>query len=149
MNKFFGKISKNEEGGTIILLTVLIMGSILAVSLSLGNVVVNGLRVSSNQANATQAYFAAEAGAEMYLYEVRKGTSGTPFNPIPVCNDAEYINSTFDDCDVVPVPTPTPASFPVGASDFSLLYNYSITGTTTLTSLGTFRGTRRSIKITY
>jgi hypothetical protein len=138
------KILTNKRGATLLMITLLIMTSILTVGLSLGSVVINGLKVSKTQANATQAYFAAEAGAEKFLWEVRKGVFDPPTGK-PTCEDGEYINTGFDGC----VGTEQRSTLFDGA-EYYILYNYdTVDATTTLTNFGEYRGTRRAVRLVY
>ena len=142
----YTKIIKNQKGSTIIMITLLVMASILTVSLSLSNVVINGLKSSLNQANATKAYFAAETGAERVLWEIRK-KEPTSFDPWDdgCTNLNNYILNTFDGCE--------------GASGLNHKNNYgdalfyinyaTSTPTTTLTIFGEYKGTRRALKLKY
>lgn len=132
----------NQKGATIIMITILVMTSILAVGLSLSNIVVNGLKASRTQANATQAYFAAEAGAERILWEIRKDA----FDPWDSgCNNVnQYINTNFDGC----VGTFPPPMNSLTIADFYIRYG-TTTPTTTLSNFGLYKGTRRSVQLTY
>ena len=62
-------ITKNNQGSTMLLMTILVLASILTISLSLSAIVVNGLKMGVNQVHSTKAFFAAEAGAERILWE--------------------------------------------------------------------------------
>lgn len=53
-------------------MTLLILTSILVVALGAASLVFSGIKMSGTQAVSTKAYFAAEAGAERILWEVRK-----------------------------------------------------------------------------
>ena len=118
----------------------------LTVSLSLGNVVINGLRVSRNQANATQAYFAAEAGAEKFLWMVRKGTLGIPFEPSDAgCpNTGWYILDDFTGCNSSAERT----ELFIDGPEFYISYEFAIS-TTTIRNFGEFRDTRRVVQLKY
>lgn len=63
----------DERGGTALMLVVLILAGALFVSLSISDIVRNGLVMSRDRVYSTKAFFAAEAGAERVLYEIRKG----------------------------------------------------------------------------
>ena len=64
--------------GTALLLTLLILTSILVVALGAANLIVPGIRMSRTQEQSTKAFFAAEAGAERALWEVRKNSYVIP-----------------------------------------------------------------------
>lgn len=146
MNKI-RTIIDNKRGATVVLLTVLIMSSILTVALSLGSVVINGLKVSKDQANATQAYFAAEAGAEKFLWEVRKNNFD-PTTSSPACSSDEYISADFLGCENTIDPLARSTS--TNGSSFYIFYEYPVVNaTTTLTNFGEYKGTRRAVKLKY
>jgi len=63
---------KTNNHGTALFMTLLILTSILVVALGAANLVVLGIKISRMQERSTKAYFAAEAGAERSLWEVRK-----------------------------------------------------------------------------
>ena len=62
----------------MLLMTILVLASILTISLSLSAIVVNGLKMGVNQVHSTKAFFAAEAGAERILWEVRGENQNDP-----------------------------------------------------------------------
>jgi hypothetical protein len=67
---------KNKKGGTMILITVMILTAITTVTLVAGEIITNGLIIGRNQVYSTIAYYAAEAGAERILYSMRYGAPG-------------------------------------------------------------------------
>ena len=64
-------VLKNNQGSIMLLMTFLVLASILMISLSLSAIVVNGLKMGTTQVHSTKAFFAAEAGAERILWEIR------------------------------------------------------------------------------
>jgi hypothetical protein len=60
--------------GSALILTMFILAGMLIVALGGSYVVILGIRASGIQAQSTKAYFAAEAGAERLLYELRKNS---------------------------------------------------------------------------
>ncbi len=64
-------IKENNQGSSIILLTALIMAAMLTIALTANEIIQKGLGMARVQINSTKAYFAAEAGAERILWEVR------------------------------------------------------------------------------
>ena len=68
----YKKIIKNKHGSAMLLMTLLSLASILMISLSLSAIVINGLKMGVIQVHSTKAFFAAEAGAERILWEIRK-----------------------------------------------------------------------------
>lgn len=68
--------------GSLLLITVLILASMLTISLGVASIITSGLVQGRTQANSTKAYFAAESGAEQVLWEIRKNF----FEPDLVCS---------------------------------------------------------------
>ena len=64
---------RNNHGSTAILLTVLILTSVLTVTLVAAEIGQSGIIAGRQQNDSTRAYFAAEAGAERVLNDVRNG----------------------------------------------------------------------------
>jgi len=80
------KIIKNNKGGTIILLTMLVLAGIFTISLSMGDIVVNGLKASKNQVYSSLAYYGAESLAERVLWQIRTND----INLENVCSPGNY-----------------------------------------------------------
>ena len=89
MDRILNKIINNQSGVTALLMLVLMLASILTVTLSASEIIRNGLKMGNLQYNSTKAYFAAEAGAERILYELRK-----PRYDFDICADPSC--ATFD-----------------------------------------------------
>ena len=66
---------KNNNKGTALLMTILILNVVVLVSLAAAGLVNSGVKMGGTQAKSTKAYFAAEAGAERALWEWRKNQS--------------------------------------------------------------------------
>jgi 5-bromo-4-chloroindolyl phosphate hydrolysis protein len=67
----FQNIKKFKIGSAMIL-TMFILAGMLVVALSGSYIIVAGIKAGGTQAQSTKAYFAAEAGLEDILYQVRK-----------------------------------------------------------------------------
>lgn len=65
----------------------MILTGVLIVSLGAANMLISGIRQSRTQSYSTKAYFAAEAGAERILWEIRKNMAD-----FSLCNANDYIN---------------------------------------------------------
>jgi hypothetical protein len=63
---------KNKKNGSALMMTLLILTGSLTVVLIAADLVVNGIKSGRNQSYSTKAYFAAEAGTEYSLWEMRK-----------------------------------------------------------------------------
>lgn len=61
-----------DNRGSILLMSVLIMTSVLTIALGAANLVAPGILLGRTQTRSTKAFFAAEAGAERILWEMRK-----------------------------------------------------------------------------
>lgn len=70
-NKRRGAINNSQEG-SILVLTLLIMSIMAVIALTLSVVIINQLKFSQNIDNAMNAYYGAESGIELGLYETRK-----------------------------------------------------------------------------
>lgn len=156
---FYNIIFKIKRGiltdrrGTAIFLALFILAGILIVSLGAANLVVSGLKMSKTQYDSTKAYFAAEAGAERVLWEIRKNgfipssAIGCDLTDGDTTND--YIN--FDNINSDPDPATC------GDEQINTLSNgasYSVIlksmGTATSTqSIGSYRDTIRVIEVSY
>ena len=76
-------LKRNNKGSTVVLLSVLVLSAILTIVLASSEVLSNGVMEDKLQLDSTKAYFAAEAGAERVLYEVR--------NTSLTCNNDECV----------------------------------------------------------
>jgi len=73
MKKLLLKIRGAEKPGSALILTMFILAGMLIVAMSGAYVVFLGIKAGSIQAQSTKAYYAAEAGAERLLWELRQG----------------------------------------------------------------------------
>ena len=137
---------KNHKG-VALLMTMLIMASFLVVVLMAADIITSGITMAKTQTFSTRAFFAAEAGAERALWEVRKNNfaferaDATPCvapsdyiefitNAPAVCNAAlqEYILSNN--------------------AKYSVIY-YTSGSLTTFQSIGDFSDTRRVVEVSF
>jgi len=83
--------------GSALILTMFIMAGMLVVALSGAYVVALGLRAGGVQAQSTKAYYAAEAGAEQLLWELRQNgyEYGAP-SEIPLFSGALSSGASYD-----------------------------------------------------
>ncbi|MFA7088177.1 MAG: hypothetical protein WC146_02445 [Patescibacteria group bacterium] len=115
---FFGK-----KPGSALILTMFIMAGMLLAAMSGAYVVLLGIKTGGIQAQSTKAYFAAEAGAEKLLWEMRKNS----YSYGSVSETAIFSQLFF-----------TGASYDVYFIDFPPLVFQSI---------GDYHNTRRSVEI--
>ena len=150
-------LSNNQQGGTILLLTVLMITATLVVTLTASDIIRTGILISRERHDSTKAYFAAEAGAERILWELRyngmnPGAGGLNCNPL-----GDYF--CFDDTsgDIVSCNDPCPggeiASTTLDNNAFyTIWYEFEQSGinsTTTLSSTGVFRNVGRKVELLY
>jgi hypothetical protein len=62
----------NEQGSSALLMSVMVLFSTLAIILAISDVIRSRIDTNRTQINSAKAYFAAEAGAERALWEIRK-----------------------------------------------------------------------------
>jgi len=124
MKDYIKQLKKSK--GTALLLTLLILSSILVIALGAANLIVPGIRMSRTQEQSTKAFFAAEAGAERGLWEVRKNSYTLPESDTEdIFNGSLDNNSAYQvDC-AVALPQ------------------------ITFTSTGSYRQTRRSVAVNF
>ncbi|MCK5319778.1 hypothetical protein KAJ61_00125 [Candidatus Parcubacteria bacterium] len=153
---------KNNQGSTMLLMTFLVLASILTISLSLSAIVVNGLKMGITQVHSTKAFFAAEAGAERILWEIRGENDNDPgegiflhfcdVNPAYFC----FSNTPFgtlDSCGALPCPA---GEFEIqqltNNSTYKIKFDYGIAAanTTRLKSYGNYNNEiNRVIELKY
>ena len=134
---------KNNQG-TVLFMTMLILTGMLVVVLGAANLVTQGIKMSGGQERSTIAYFAAEAGAERILWEIRNNS----FN-FGGCSVGNYI-----DFDIINIP-PNSATCDFSEHSYILSNNalysvvYSSNSPITFTSSGVFSDVNRSVDISY
>ena len=135
---------KNQKGGTIILMTFLILISILTVSMAVANIAISELRMGGAQTHSTKANFAADAGAERFLYEVIKNN----FSPWgPACDP---ITDKYIDFTAIPVAKCDSAPHPLQLSNGSEVdVIYASTTAKIIRSEGRFQETKRNIELEF
>ncbi len=69
---------KSGQQGNALLLTLLILFTLLTITLGLTGLIINSLRANRSQKKSIMAYYAAEAGLERSLWEVRKNGYALP-----------------------------------------------------------------------
>jgi len=93
-----------------VLLTLLILSSILVVTLGAADLVAAGIKMNRQTGYSGLAFFAAEAGLERTLWEIRQNNYSLPdgngpvtlFNKTPLTNDSSYtVVFSREDGDIV------------------------------------------------
>lgn len=133
---------KNKKG-TALMMTILILTSVLVVALATASLVVQGMVMGRTQTYSTKAIFAAYAGIERVLYEIRINSLN-----IGACSNGNYIDFTPPPCSA------TLKSYPLGDASYYLIYNYNnpptcAANTTCLKSVGSYKGVQRSVEASY
>ncbi len=81
VSKFFSKKFRQNmanERGVTMLLTMIILAVVLATAIAAAGVVVMQIRLAGNAADSVGAIFAADAGVEWQLYNIRHSTTTEP-----------------------------------------------------------------------
>lgn len=118
---------KNQEGSAV-LLTLFLLSGIMVVAFAGSYLIMAGLRSSALQYDSSRAYFAAESGAEYSLEKVRKlGIDLDPF-------------ATTDDFLSGIMPSGYQGSFAINYKSFTPI---------TLTSIGSYGVTKRSVELNF
>jgi len=140
----------------MLIMTLVILASMLIVTLGVSAIAVNGLKAGTNQLQSTKAYFAAEAGAERILWEIRKNDvdpldlmsvfcgqdtfryfcfAVEPFGNLSACSTSCSIDmQTLNE----------------NNSSYQIKYNNNSTsGLTTIWSYGHFQDINRTIELKY
>lgn len=82
------KLAKNQKGATAILISVVLLSIILAIALSVANIMVAQIRMAGEISNSIPAFYAADAAAEKCLFQIRK-TKGVE------CDDSLVAKTVF------------------------------------------------------
>lgn len=137
----------NNKGGTVLIVSLLVLSSILIVTLTASEINRNNLIMNRDQYGSTKAYFAAEAGAERVLWEIMKNG----FDPTnsAVCIDGDYV--TLSDS-----PTPANASCGAGLVEYTFPENQARYRVRVLTiapliihSYGVYKDVQRRVELSF
>jgi len=122
MNKY-----KKNQTGVILLLTLFILSGILVITLGAADLVLAGIKMNRLAGYSSLAFFASEAGLERALWEARKNPSFF----LPDNNQDGLFTELL-------------------GNSSSYVVNYaSSTPDVAFTSIGSYRGAKRSIESTY
>ncbi|MEX2090984.1 MAG: hypothetical protein WD989_02575 [Candidatus Paceibacterota bacterium] len=114
---------KNKQNGSVLIFSVLMLGVILTITLTLANTLLPRLRSATDSLSSVAALYAADSAVEWCLYTQREKS---PSVPQPIMSNGATYTITFG---IAPA-TCAPAENPL---------NHTITGT--------YRGVTRSFKI--
>ena len=121
------------------MMALLILTSILAVSLGAADLVMSGLKMSGTQARSIIAYFAAEAGAESILWEIRKNGFDTS-----ACAINDYVNFSVDPAECI---NSEQVQNLTNKASYSVIYTSN--SPIAFMSIGGYSGVRRVVEISY
>lgn len=128
--KYFNKIGREAKGSAMIL-TMFILAGMLIVAMSGAYIVLLGITASNTQAQSAKAYFAAEAGIEFVLWNVRR-------------NGADYGIENINSGAAIAGPqklSDNIAEYSVFHTAAKFLHTY--------TSVGSFINTKRSVEASF
>lgn len=126
-NNLKKNVSLSNQDGSALFITVMIMSSLLVAALSATNIIMASILTSGVQERSIKAYFAAEAGAERSLWDVRKNSF-----VLPASNQTGISSSTLSN-----------------GARYDVDYATS-SSAVTFTSTGTFdTNTRRTVEINF
>lgn len=122
------------------LITLLVMTIILVVVFGAANIILTGVKMEGTQENSIIAYFAAEAGAERLLWEIRKNSFENN------CNTGEgkkYVNFSISKCDNGPeIMYPLP-----NGAEYNIIYTSN--SPIAFQIFGGYDGVKRVVEISY
>ncbi len=122
------KLSIKKLSGSAMILTMFILSGMLIIAMSGSYMVLLGIMSSGTQAQSTRAYFAAEAGVEHLLYEVRINSFKPNAN-----TGISILDGTLD---------------PLSFSNYEVFYIYNAPDKF-YTSVGERQSTKRSVEVRF
>ncbi len=82
----------NQKGAVTIVMTILILNIIFVISAGVSALMVSQLKTSRQSGNSVIALYAAEAGVEYILYDVRKNGRSSAFSVgVNLSNGASFL----------------------------------------------------------
>ena len=94
-------LKKSQKGATSILLSILILSMISVIGLGISTLIIQQIKMSGQTGQSVVAFYAADAGAEECLYEVRKnGVGGYTYTDSLDIDGAEY-TITYNGSDTI------------------------------------------------
>jgi len=121
---------KNSQQGSIIIFSLLLLASILAIALTLASVFIPKVRSIAEAGNSTRAIYAADTATEVCLYEARNQPASAVARPL-LTNGAIF---TIASLSASPVDVSADCR-PLGSTTFKFR------------ALGTFNGVSRALEI--
>lgn len=119
----------NKQRGASLLLVLLILTAILAIAFGVTGLMLGEIKISREVPRSLRAYYAAEAGIERSLYDIRRGSGANDIGSPPSCVGGGAVcldgSATCYSVDIVP-------------GDPFVIKSY-----------GCFKGVRRAIEVSY
>jgi len=81
---------KLQKGSISIYISVMLLSILLVISSGIATLMLNQIKMSSQIGNSVISYYAAEAGIERCLYNMRKDTGICNYTNEPLDNNATY-----------------------------------------------------------
>lgn len=128
LNKRKKIIFNKKQRASAIMLVMFILSGVMIIVFSSSSIVLSGLKMGKIQSESTIAYFAAESGAEILLYEFRKDNLMDKLGTPPENN---ILSSS------------------VVNTNYVYTVNYDAYIPLTFTSIGSYYRTRRSVEISF
>lgn len=136
----FTNLSQDNRG-IALMMALLILTSILVVSLGAADLVMSGLKMSGTQERSTIAYFAAEAGIERVLWEIRK-------NGFDI-SGCDTTTNKYVDFSASPAVCGNSEDVKTLSNNSSYSVEYTLNSPRTFVSVGEYAGVRRVVEISY
>lgn len=125
------KKARNNRG-SILLVTILILSSVMIVVLGASSLILSGIKMSGTQEKSTVAYFIAEAGIERFLYAKKIDSLA--------CSVDDYVNFSAD---------PPVCSAETSESFNNGTYAVQFKASDQIISTGEYQGVKRIVEVDF
>lgn len=126
---------KFKERGVSLYFSIIILSILLVAVLGLTAILVGQLRMIKGIGDSVAAFYGADAGIELILYRDKLCRESG-------CGSLGWICADTANCDDGISSSASPFSGSVGPANYTAIFD---DGATTITSIGTYSGTRRAI----
>jgi len=116
------KAKQTYRQGSAIILTVTVLGLVLAMALTVSAVLLAELNINADMSDSLTAIYAADSGMEWALYEIRQQNIDTPQMPSLVITNTS------------------------GEDSIAQVISFTAGGTTTIKSIGNYRDAYRAFQ---
>jgi len=90
-----------QKGAVSIVLAVLLLSILLVIGLGISALMLQQIKLSGQSGRSVIAFYAADAGAERCLYDVRKGTGFCPFGDVFLDIPSTKYNVDYNGVDLI------------------------------------------------